>query len=187
MFRGLINDAKTAAGSVIAKYLARASVALPFLLALGFATAAIASMLVARFGSIAGYWMVAGGFTLIGLVAALVVGVKEQVEEVADKRAEASDTAEVGTDAVAQAAVQMPLALLGALFSMPGGATAAVGGGRMLVRNIPLVVLLVLLGMLFWPTERAADQEEAAEADFEFGKPNGARPPAASDLHRAAL
>jgi hypothetical protein len=57
----------------------------------------------------------------------------------------------------------------------------------MLVRNIPLVVLLVLLGMLFWPTERAADQEEAAEADFEFGKPNGARPPAASDLHRAAL
>ena len=184
MFRGLINDAKSAAGSVIAKYLARASVALPFLLALGFATAAIASMLVERFGSIAGYWMVAGGFTLIGLVAALVVGVKEQVEEVADKRAEASDTAEVGTDAAAQAAVQMPLALLGALFSMPGGATAAVGGGKMLVRNIPLVVLLVLIGMLFWPTERAADQEEA---DVELGKPNGARPPAAGDLHRAAL
>ena len=58
----------------------------------------------------------------------------------------------------------------------------------MLVRNIPLVVLLVLIGMLFWPTERVtarrADQEEA---DVEFGKPNGARPPAASDLHRAAL
>ena len=99
---------------MIAKYLARASVALPFLLALGFATAAITSMLVERFGSIAGYWMVAGGLTLIGLVAALVVGVKEQEEEeVAEKRAEASDTAEVGADAAAQAAVQMPLAALG--------------------------------------------------------------------------
>ena len=35
MFRGLINDAKSAAGSLIAKYLARASVAVPFVVALG--------------------------------------------------------------------------------------------------------------------------------------------------------
>jgi preprotein translocase subunit SecY len=73
MFRGVINDAKSAAGSLIAKYLARVSVAVPFLAALGFATAAIAAMLVERFGSVAGYWMVAGGFMLIGLVTALVV------------------------------------------------------------------------------------------------------------------
>ena len=71
MFRGLINDAKSAAGSLVAKYLARASVAVPFIVAFGFATAAITVMLVERYGHVAAYWMVAGGFTLIGLVAAL--------------------------------------------------------------------------------------------------------------------
>ena len=88
MFQGLINDAKSAAGSLIAKYLARASVAVPFVIALGFATAAITFMLVERFGAITASWMVAGGFTLIGLVATLAVTVKEQEEEVAEKQAE---------------------------------------------------------------------------------------------------
>jgi uncharacterized membrane protein len=183
MFRGLINDAKTAAGSLVAKYLARASVAVPFIAALGFAIAAITLTLVERFGAIAGYWMVAGGFTLIGLVAALVVSVKEHEEEIAEKQAEQHDTAEVGTEAAAQAAVQLPIALLGALFSSPGGATAAVGGAKMLGRNIPLVVLIALIGMLFWPTEPAAN---ADESEVEVRKPNGMHPPADGDLHREA-
>jgi hypothetical protein len=62
MFRGLINDAKSTAGALVAKYLARASMAVPFVAALGFVTAAITLMLVERFGHIAAYWMVAGGF-----------------------------------------------------------------------------------------------------------------------------
>ena len=104
MFRGLINDVKSAAGSVIAKYLARASVAVPFVVALGFATAAITFTLVDRFGVIIAYWIVAAGFTLIGLVATLAITVKEQEEEVAEKQAEQTDTAGVSTDAAAQAA-----------------------------------------------------------------------------------
>ena len=59
----------------------------------------------------------------------------------------------------------------------------------MLVRNIPLVVLLVLIGMLFWPTEQRPQIEEEPEAEVgsrTVRKPNGARPPAASDLHRDA-
>jgi hypothetical protein len=69
MFQVLINNAKSAVTSIIAKYLVRASVAIPFVVALGFATAAITAMLVERFGTLAGYGMVAGGFALIGLVA----------------------------------------------------------------------------------------------------------------------
>lgn len=42
MFQGLINSAKTAVSSLILKYVARASVAVPFVIALGFALAAIA-------------------------------------------------------------------------------------------------------------------------------------------------
>ncbi len=183
MFRALINDAKTAAGSLVAKYLARVSVAVPFIAALGFATAAVTIMLVERYGHIAAYWMVAGGFTLIGLVATLVVSVKEQEEEVAESQAEQHDTAEVGADAATQAAVQLPIAMLGALFSSPVGATAALGGVKMLGRNIPLVVLIALIGMLFWPAEPAA---HADEAEVEVRKPNGMHPPTGSDLHRQA-
>ena len=183
MFQSLINDAKSAAGSVAAKYLARVSVAVPFIAALGFATAALTFMLVERYGYIAAYWMVAGGFTLVGVVATLVVSVKEQEEEIAERQAEQRDTAEVGTDAAAQAAVQLPIALLGALFSSPVGATAAVGGVKMLGRNIPLAVLIALIGMLFWPTEPAANVDEA---EVQVRKPNGMHPPTGADAHREA-
>jgi hypothetical protein len=186
MFRGLINDAKTAAGSLVGKYLVRASVAVPFIVAIGFAVAAVTLMLVDRFGAINGYLMVAGGFTLIGLVASLVVSVKEQEEEVAETKAEASDTASVATDAAAQAAVQAPLALLATLFATPAGPTALAGGARMLARNIPLVVLLVLLGMLFWPSEPTAETADSEEADLPSRKPNGAHPSSANGLHREA-
>ena len=187
MFRGLINDVKSAVTSIIAKYLARASVAVPFVVALGFATAAITMTLVERFGAVTGSWVVAGGFTLIGLLAAFVLSVKEQEEQIVDKQAEQKDTAEVGTDAAAQAAVQIPIAVLGALLANPGGATAAAGGARTLVRNIPLVVLLVLVGMLLWPAEPAAGLE-SEESDAVTGKPNGMHPPAGAKetQHEAA-
>jgi uncharacterized membrane protein YebE (DUF533 family) len=109
VFRTLINDAKSAAVSVVARYAVRASVAVPFLVAAGFGTAALTLMLVDRFGSLTAYAIMAGGFAAIGLVAALAVTVKEQEEEVADAAAEQNDTGEVATDAAAQAAVQLPL------------------------------------------------------------------------------
>jgi hypothetical protein len=171
MFQGLINDAKTAVGSVVAKYLARASVAVPFVIAFGFATAAITFTLVERFGAIIGYWIVAGGFTLIGLIATLVVTVKEQEEEVAEKQAEATDTANVATDAAAQAAAQMPLALLGAVLSTPMGPSTLTGGAKLVARNIPLIVLLAAIALLFWPSETAAEEGDADDAHA--GKPNG--------------
>jgi uncharacterized membrane protein len=175
MFRGLINDAKSAAGSLIAKYLARASVAVPFVVALGFATAAITLMLVERFGTITASWIVAGGFTLIGLVATLAVSVKEHEEEVAEKQAEEADTTQAAADAAAQAAAQMPLALLGAVLSTPMGPSTVAGGAKMVARNMPLVVLLALIALLFWPSEPAAAEE--AEADeAHAGRPNGAGP-----------
>jgi hypothetical protein len=180
MFRGLINDAKAAAGSLVAKYLARASVAVPFVVGLGFATAAVTLMLVERFGGVIASWIIAGGFTLIGLVATLAVTVKEQEEEVADEQAQKHDTMDAATDVAAQAAAQAPLALMGALLSTPMGPGAVAGGAKMIARNIPLVVLLVLLAMLFWPSGTSAADSESAEVDEpEFvPKPNGVHPSA---------
>jgi hypothetical protein len=159
MFRGLINDAKSAASSVILKYVARASVAIPFLIAAGFAVAAITVMLVNSYGHVTAYWIMAGGLAVIGVVASLAVSVKEHGEEVADQQAEQADTSEMA----AEVAKQAPLAMLGALFAMPGGGTAALKLAQVLGRNFPLVLLLVLIGALFWPSEPAAEVQEEVE------------------------
>ena len=49
------------------KYVAPASVAVPFVIAAGFALAAFTVMLVERFGHVTAYWLVAGGLALIGV------------------------------------------------------------------------------------------------------------------------
>ena len=172
MFAGLINQAKSAVTGLLLKYVARASVAVPFVIALGFALAAITAMLVERFGHIAGYWMVAGGLAVIGLIAALVVSAKEHEEEVAEQEAEKADTGEVMSDATSQAMVQAPLALLGALMTTSGGATSALSVARLLGRNLPLVLLLVMIGALFWPSEASRPAEEEDESDI-VRRPNG--------------
>ena len=171
MFAGLINDAKAAVSHLVLRYVARASVAIPFVLALGFAVAAIAVMLVERFGHVTGYWIMAGGLAAIGIGAAIAVSVKEHEEEAADQKAEQADTGEVVSDATAEAMVQAPLALLGALFSAPGGAAGAFKIARVLGRNFPLVLLLVMIGALFWPTDRQDSEVGGAEA-----RPDGFRP-----------
>ena len=98
-------------------------------------------MLVERFGHVMAYWLVAGGLALIGVIASIVVSVKEHEEEVAEQQAAKTDTEEVVSDATAQALVQTPIALLGALMTMPGGAAGALSAARLLGRNWPLVLL----------------------------------------------
>jgi hypothetical protein len=169
VFRGLIRDAKAAAGAVIVKYVARASVVVPFLIAAGFAIAAITVMLADRYGAQVAYWLVAGVFTLIGAVAMLVVTVKEQEEEVAEAEAVAADTPEVAKEV----ALQAPLALLSALLASPMGPTSAFGIARLLGRNLPLVLLLLIAGLLLWPREPAAESEPAADKP-PSPRPNGA-------------
>ena len=104
----------------------------------------------------------------MGVIAALVVSFKEHEEEVAEEAAEEADTSKVATDVAAQA----PLALLGALFTMPGGASSALKVAQVLGRNFPLVLLLVLVGALFWPSEEGEDTETMRP------RPNGFEPPA---------
>jgi hypothetical protein len=176
LFVGLINDAKAAVSHLVLRYVARASVAIPFVLALGFAVGAIAVMLVERFGHVTGYWIMAGGLAAIGIVAAIAVSVKEHEEEAADQKAEQADTGEVMSDAAAEAMVQAPLALLGALFSAPGSAAGAFKIARVLGRNFPLVLLLVMIGALFWPTDRQDSEVGGAEATPEDFRPADTHP-----------
>lgn len=173
MLRSLINDAKAAAGAVITKYALRASVAVPFVIGIGFAIASVAVILVEQFGAAAGYGIMAGGFAAIGLVAALLVGVREHGEEVADAEAEKTDTANVASDAAVQAAVQLPLVLIGTLLTTPFGPTAAAKGTKLLARNFPLALLLVFIGFLLWPSRRA----EGGIAATDAAEPDAHAPP----------
>ena len=170
MFAGVINQAKSAASALVLRYVARASVAVPFVAALGFALAAVTVMLVEHFGQVTAYWLLAGGLAAIGIVAAMAVSVKEQEEQAAEQQAEQADTQEVVTDAAAQAIVQTPIALLGALLTTPGGATSALSVVRLLGRNLPLVLLVVAIGALFWPTDEATPPDDEVDAR----RPNGA-------------
>jgi hypothetical protein len=174
LFAGLINNARAAASHLVLRYVARASVAIPFIIALGFAIAALTVMLVERFGHVTAYWIMATGLATLGVMAAIVVSVKEHEEQVAEEKAEQMDTQEVLSDATAQAIVQAPVALLGALLTTPGGATSAFRVARLLGRNLPLVLLLVAIGALFWPTESAQGKE--AEVGDAAGAANDPRP-----------
>jgi hypothetical protein len=74
------NDVKSAAGPVIEQDVARASVAVPFIIALGCATAGVTLLLARRFGHSNAYFIVAAGLTALGLLAGLIVRTKEHDE-----------------------------------------------------------------------------------------------------------
>jgi hypothetical protein len=152
VFGGLIDQAKAAITRLFLQYVARASVAVPFLIALGFALAGITLMLVQRFGHTVAYWMMAAGLVAIGVIAAVAVRVKEREEEVAEQRAEQTESSGIFDGATAQAALQAPLALLATASTVPGGAITILKAVRVLGRHYPLVLLVGLIGLLIWPT-----------------------------------
>lgn len=156
MFRGLIDDAKSAATEVATRIATRAAIGVLFLLALGFGLAAITAMLVNEFGAVAAYWTVAAVFAALTVIGYVAVKWRDSSHERADADAEAHDTAHVRNSAAAQAAVQLPIALAGSLLTSSAGPVSIFGMMRFLGRNISLVVLLGLIGMLFWPTNGTA-------------------------------
>ncbi len=155
MFRGLIDDAKTAAGDVASRFATRAAVAALFIVAIGFALAAITVQLVNHFGAITAYVMIAGAFAGLGVVGLVVLNLREGKEQEGDAKAEATDTADVASSAAADAAVQLPIALLGSLLASPAGPASAMGIARFIGRNFALILILGLFAILFWPRKNA--------------------------------
>jgi hypothetical protein len=98
-----------------------------------FALAATTVMLVHRFGHVTAYWAVAGGLALIGAMVAIIVSARERDEEIAEQVAEKAGTEKVVGSAAAQAVVQTPIALLGALFT--SSPATAIGGVRLLAKK----------------------------------------------------
>jgi hypothetical protein len=186
VFKGLINDVKSAAASFLSIYLARASVAVPFVVALGLATAAVGLELTERFGARSALWMLAAGFCAIGLLAALAVTMKEQQQEIeAEEEQQRNDggIGEVTSAAATQAATQLPATLLGVLMQNPS--IAALPIARSVGRNMPLVFLILLITFLLWPAEQAEESEDQGD-DSAAAKPDGQQAPSEEDPLREA-
>jgi hypothetical protein len=166
VLQGLVNHAKSAAASFVGQYLARASVAVPFIVAFGFATAALALELTARFGATRAFWMLAAGFCILGILAALVVVMRER-EAAAEEEREAGESGladelgDMASEAAVQAAGRLPLGLVASLLASPSASVST--AVRLLGRNLPLVLLAAFVVLLFWPTEEAAAEGETPE------------------------
>jgi hypothetical protein len=165
VLEGLINDAETAAGAVVSKYAFRASVVIPFLFALIFATLAITVALVDRYGAVYAFASVATGYAVIGFVAALMVANAERAKSrqrvAAPQTSATAATAEVAKTVIAEA----PLAMIATLLGSVGGPTAALGATRVLARNWPLVVLAGLIGVLVFAKGDAQSTDVDSEND----------------------
>ena len=188
MFRALINDVKSAADSVVSKFAVRASVAVPFLIAFAFATVGVTLWLIDYYGAQEAYFMVAGGFVTLGLIAAILMQSKEQVEAVADTKAAATDTDSIAADSVVASAEQLPLAMLGTLLTSQLGPEQIMSLVKGLGRNAPLLLLVSALGVLLWPNLMASqptpDTESQDAPDPARSAANGAYYP--NELQDAA-
>ena len=174
MFAGLINSAKSAVSALLLQYVARASVAIPFVIAAGFALAACTMMLVERFGQITAYWLVAGGLAVVGVVAAAsrVGQGGNRGGGRAGRRGERHWRGRKRCGGASDGAG--PIAALGALFSIPGGTAAALGGARLLARNWPLAILVGLIGLLYWPSQpEHSERADSGEGESVPPQPNG--------------
>ena len=168
MFGKLIHDAQSAADSVLVKQANRAIVALPFLIAVGFATAAIGVKLVQEYGYFETCMLLAGGFAAIGLLAALIVRSKETSTVATEAKVAAGETKDTFAEAAGVAAAEAP-AILATLLAAVGGPTTLLGVARIAGRNLPLLLLLAGIAALLWP--QTVSQQNGAEAAAEGNDP----------------
>jgi len=177
MFQGLLKRAESTINSVLAKYLGRALVAIPLLVAAGFATAALTVKAVEIYGAVSAYTMMAALFAVIGLVTMAIVGVEQRpAAETATSTADQSASATVDESPAPEDDLD-PISLLtpelrSVLTSM--APVAIPGIARGVGRNLPLIFALALLAFIISrfgetdaSTATASEEGDVDKADFD--------------------
>ena len=100
MLGSLFRRAQATVDNAIDNVVNRALVAIPFIIAAGFGTAALSMRLNREFGPETGSMILAGGFILLGLIVALIVHSRaaKTAEAVTEDVDTAARTAEEATD-----------------------------------------------------------------------------------------
>lgn len=165
MFSGLIDEVKAAAHELLARVATRAAIGVVFLIAVGFAVAALTMQLVERFGAVTASWMIAAAFAILGLVglaAAYLHDSRVEVRKAEEEQRAEAEPSSVG-EAASKAAAQLPLALVGSLLTTTSGFISPLAVLRFLGRNAALVAFAGILAVLFWP--------QPAESEAPPGEP----------------
>lgn len=155
MFRGMIDEIKSAASEVAARIATRAAIGVVFMVAIGFAVAAITLQLVERFGGITASYIIAAVFALLGLLGVVVARVHDskveerKVEE--EKQAEAEPSL---SKATSEAAMHLPLALIGSVLTSTSGFISPLTVLRFAARNAALLVFGGILTLILWPQNK---------------------------------
>jgi hypothetical protein len=111
---------------MLAGYVARAFVAVPFIIGFGFATAALTLLLIDRFGHRDAYLIIAGIFMLVGVVAALIVNAKEGRTDVPTAISTGPNKTALNRGSMATGTVVIILLLAGAMLCAALGLFAPV-------------------------------------------------------------
>jgi hypothetical protein len=186
MFQGLLKRAERSIDSAVTKVVDRALMAAPLVVAGGFATAALTVWLVEHYGHVTAYALMASAFALIGLITMAVLGVgsaaKASSESAApepEQAAGASDDADAASDMDLTALLTPEVrAILASI------APAAVPGiARGVTRNIPLILLLAVVGFVI---SRFTQTSSEPQTSSEGGSPSERTPASPTGVQREA-
>lgn len=158
MIQALVERIQGALDAVAAKFVTRFIVAIPFVLAAGFGTAAADTKLTEIYGPVTAHAILACVFAVIGLIAALIIAASSRASDigVGTEAPEPTPEEEKASAAAGVPNMELALAALGTL-----GPTALTSLLRSLVRNLPLTIGIAVLSYLLI--------EESIERDRSFG------------------
>jgi hypothetical protein len=157
MFQAVVHTAQRAVDSTIAKLMTRAAVAVPLVIAAGFGTAALTVTLTETFGPALSYTMMAGLFVALGGITAAVVSANGAAQvQPKEPPSVAEDVAEV-------AAPLLDRDTLVALLTT-AGPVALPQLLRLAARNLPLLVMAVIVAIFFFGRSVTPCEGETAEA-----------------------
>lgn len=137
MLGSLFRRAQATVDNAIDHIVSRAIVAIPFLIAAGFGTAALSMRLNREFGPETGSLILAAGFVVVGLFVALIVHSRSsKPTETVAEAAEATERVAEDTADAAMANVDRELLMAALTTAAP---VALPGLLRALMRNLPIV------------------------------------------------
>lgn len=148
MFDSWISDFKRAISNTITEYVLMVAAVVPFLVAAGFATAALVNWLTAALGTNAAYLVIAAGFAVVGLIILMVA--KSYEKPVSDSEPEHQTKAEAATEASILGGSLGTVA--GLIFAHPGMAWSTL---KIVLRNLPALIAGGVMGGMLWSDSRA--------------------------------
>ncbi len=159
MWQGIVNRAQRSVDTLVTKYVTRIAVAVPFVIALGFGTAAASVKLGEVYGSMLGYAIIAATYAGVGLIAAVAIAAGGPAPIPATDAGN-SDAAAAAVDSTAAetSTPATPELILAALATVGPAALPAVL--RLVVRNLPLLLAVVVLAYLLFSDRQSGTVDD---------------------------